>query len=78
MCFLPRQAQARECLHEKALLGHSEDFETVVELSQEAANVAQEYAQVCSFGIFIPVVYRGRWMYSLLKISVISVSVIVP
>ncbi|ROT83989.1 putative rhophilin-2 isoform X1 [Penaeus vannamei] len=39
-------AQARECLHEKALLGHSEDFETVVELSQEAANVAQEYAQV--------------------------------
>ncbi|XP_069164895.1 rhophilin-2-A isoform X1 [Procambarus clarkii] len=39
-------AQARECLHEKALLGHSEDLETVVELSQEAAQVAHEYSQV--------------------------------
>ncbi|XP_071535406.1 rhophilin-2-A isoform X2 [Panulirus ornatus] len=39
-------AQARECLHEKALLGHSEDMETVIELSQEAAQVAQEYSQV--------------------------------
>ncbi|XP_066946603.1 rhophilin-2-B-like [Macrobrachium rosenbergii] len=39
-------AQARECLHEKALLGHSEDLETVIELAQEAAHVAQEYAQV--------------------------------
>ncbi|XP_050689411.1 rhophilin-2-B-like isoform X1 [Eriocheir sinensis] len=39
-------AQARECLHEKALLGHSEDLETVVELAQEAAQVTEEYSQV--------------------------------
>ncbi|KAK4292205.1 hypothetical protein Pmani_035008 [Petrolisthes manimaculis] len=39
-------AQARECLHEKALLGHSEDLETVVELAQEAAQVTHEYTQV--------------------------------
>uniref|UniRef100_A0A6A7FWI3 Rhophilin-2-like isoform X1 n=1 Tax=Hirondellea gigas TaxID=1518452 RepID=A0A6A7FWI3_9CRUS len=39
-------SQARECLHEKACLSCDDTTESLLELAQEAAHVAQEYNQV--------------------------------
>lgn len=66
LSLFTHQAQARECLHEKMCLGHSEDLETVVELAQEAAQVGEEYSQVSSVGWGWVGVRRGvsidRWV----------------